>query len=116
MSAANVGTGAHTAREWRVIYLPAQKGLDAITVLMQDAAPKCGRLIVECYGSAWSAYWGAMGDRTIAEFLRDCDPEYVAGKLYPSNARRNKSDEAYLVRIVEAVMSALPAHATGAAA
>lgn len=40
--------------------------LDPVTVVLQDLGPGCGRLMVECWGSAWSAYWGGMGGEQYA--------------------------------------------------
>jgi hypothetical protein len=82
------------------------KALDPIRVIMQDIGPRQGRLIVECFGQAWSAYWGGMGDRTLREFLISCNASYIANKLTPPY-RLKKSDEAYLMRVVEAVHMAL---------
>ena len=62
-------------------------------------------MIVECWCSAWAAYWGGMGVRTLAEFIDSCDDFYVSGKLLPS--KYTKRDEAYLLRIVEAVQIAI---------
>lgn len=84
--------------------------LDPVTVVLQDVAQGRGRLLVECYGSAWSGYWGAIGDRTLLEFLVDCHPSYIAGNMHPTDRRVNKREAAYMVRIVEAVHSALRAY------
>lgn len=81
--------------------------LDPITVMLQDVAPGCGRLVVECYGSAWSGYWGAMGDRDLIGFLLGCDHSYIAGKMHSNDRKMKKVEEVYLNRIVEAVHSAL---------
>lgn len=81
--------------------------LDPITVVLQDLGAGHGRLIVECWGSAWSAYWGGMGGRTLAEFITDSHPEYIAGKMEPNNRRQTKRDSQYLLRITEAVHAAL---------
>lgn len=55
--------------------------LDPITVIAEDLGPCQGKIIIECYGQSWSAYWGGMGNRTIAEFFCRCDEHYLAGKL-----------------------------------
>lgn len=82
--------------------------LDPITVVLQDAGAGSGRLFVECYGVAWAHYWGAMGERRIREFLLDTHPDYVTGKLLPYGDRRiPQKEEAYLHRIVTAVLDAL---------
>lgn len=80
--------------------------LDPITVILQDDGPGRGRIIIECWGKAWSAYWGAMGTRTLKEFVLSCDRAYIETKLSPE--RLKKADAAYLKRIVAAVLEALP--------
>jgi len=38
--------------------------------------------MIECYGKAWTSYWGGMGeDRTIATFFCDCNNDYIIGKM-----------------------------------
>ncbi len=82
--------------------------LDPITVVLQDLGPSAGRLIVECYGSAWSGYWGAMGDRNLFDFLCVCSPQYISGKMHPTDHRKmTKREEAYLDRVVNVVLTAL---------
>ena len=78
-----------------------------ITVVLQDLGAGNGRLIVECFGSAWSGYWGAMGNCTIAKFLSDCSPEYIASRMHPNERRMKRSEESYLLRIVAAVQLVL---------
>ena len=82
-------------------------GLDPILVLLQDFELGKGRLIVECFGSAWSIYWGGMGEKTLRQFIVGADTNYIAGKLWPVKQRRTKRDMAYLERIVGAVRTAL---------
>lgn len=86
--------------------------LDPITVVLQDLAPEKGRLIVECYGRAWSAFWGAMGDRSLAEFIASCDADYIQTKLSPE--RLKKADAEYLGRISVVVRDAIRARSNGA--
>jgi len=74
--------------------------LDPITVLLRDVAPGSGHLIVECYGKAWSACWGAMGDRDLRTFVTDCHPDYISNRLDPNCGK-------YLLRIVSAMQDAL---------
>lgn len=56
-------------------------GLDPIRVMLTDLGPRRGRINIECYGKSWAAYWGAMGERTIAQFFCSCDEHYLAGNL-----------------------------------
>ena len=56
--------------------------LDPIRVLLWDYEPGVGRAIVDCYDSAWSLYWGAMGDATIAQFIASSeDVDYIASNM-----------------------------------
>lgn len=78
-------------------------GIDPVTVVLEDLGPGRGRLIVECFGQAWSAYWCAMGEtRTVAKFVAASDRDYVVCRL--GAARR---DREYLSKIVDAVKDAL---------
>lgn len=85
--------------------------LDPITVVLQDVGQGCGRLIVECFGSAWAGYWGATGSETLLDFLTGCHPGYIAGKMHSNDRKMKKSEAAYLERIIEAVHSALRSNA-----
>lgn len=71
------------------------KGLDPITVHLEDHAPGRGGITIQCYGKAWSAGWGAMGaDRTASEFVASCDAYYLIGCLAPMlQQTRFSSDE-----------------------
>ncbi len=55
--------------------------LDPITVFLENFDKGRGQITITCYGKAWTAYWGAMGDRTLSEFFCDCNTDYLANKL-----------------------------------
>lgn len=57
------------------------KALDPISVILDDLEPRKGKITITCYGKAWTAYWGGMGERTIAQFFYSCDQHYLAGNL-----------------------------------
>lgn len=83
-------------------------GLDPITVFWLDLAPCQGSVSITCYGSAWTAYFGGTGGRTIREFFIDADTPYLVGKLGITPQLKNtKRDQIYLGRIVRAVKEAL---------
>lgn len=63
------------------VYITELDHLDPVTVILEDIEPRKGKIIIECYGKSWSAYWGGMGNRTIAEFFCSCDEQYIAGNL-----------------------------------
>jgi len=80
--------------------------LDPITVILQDAGPNNGRLIIECYGDSWTAYWGAMGEPSLRAFLGIVSTDYIANRMMPGGLRKNRRSS-YLLRIVAAVKEAL---------
>lgn len=55
------------------------EALDPITVFAEDVEPRKGKITVSCYGKSWTAYWGGMGDRSLAEFFCSCNEDYIAG-------------------------------------
>lgn len=55
--------------------------LDPITVFLEDIEPRKGRITIQCYDKAWTAYWGGMGECTIAHFFTTVSPDYIAGNL-----------------------------------
>ena len=57
--------------------------LDPIRVTLDNGELGKGRITIECYSKAWSAYWGAMSDRTVEQFFVDCGNDYLIGNLSP---------------------------------
>lgn len=55
--------------------------LDPVTMILEDIGPGKGKLFIDCYGKAWTAYWGGMGSHTIAQFINTSDVDYLANKL-----------------------------------
>lgn len=53
--------------------------LDPVSVILEDYEPGRGRIIVECAGESWSAWWGAMSGRAVAQFVCDCGADYIIG-------------------------------------
>jgi hypothetical protein len=60
--------------------------VDPITVFAEDIGPRQGKVVIECYGKSWSAYWGGMGEQTVAEFFASCSPDYIANKMTDERA------------------------------
>ncbi|WP_411850697.1 hypothetical protein ACLB90_17795 [Stenotrophomonas sp. LGBM10] len=90
----------------REIRIPARNNLDPISVFVQDQAAGRGRIVVTCYGNAWQAFWGAMGDRTVMEFVAQCDADYVAGDMISGRqTRMTKAERAYTERIAREVIA-----------
>ena len=57
--------------------------LDPIRVLLEDHGNGAGKVIVECFGKAWSAFWGGMGKRSLPVFFCECNAPYIIGKFAP---------------------------------
>lgn len=66
--------------------------LDPITVILEDIAPRRGKIIIECFGKSWSSYRGGMGERTIAQFFCACDEHYLAKNLSNMTAEITDGD------------------------
>lgn len=82
--------------------------LDPIQVYWEDFGEGRGRVTITCYGEAWTAYWGAMGKRTIREFFFDADDDYISNRLQGAQfQKRNSGHTTYLKRIVRAIKSEL---------
>jgi hypothetical protein len=63
------------------ITIEGAAGLDPIRVFLEDIRPQRGRLTITCFSRAWTAAWGAMGSRSLAQFVEDCDVGYLAEYL-----------------------------------
>lgn len=68
------------------------EALDPVSVIVEDYVPGKGKIIIECYGQSWSAYWGGMSGRCLADFFCSCDEHYIAGKLSSINAEVDDFD------------------------
>lgn len=88
--------------------MPPGKGtLDPINVILRDFCGQ-GQIIVECYGSAWSHWFGAIGDSKLREFIAGCDEYYLATKLTSTTTRATtKREESYVQHIARAVIESL---------
>lgn len=83
-------------------------GLDPIHVYWHDFEPSKGSVTITCYGSAWTAYFGAMGGDTIRQFFARADVGYLVTKLgITPLLKQRKTDHAYLGRIVSAIKDAI---------
>ncbi|OCH31808.1 hypothetical protein A6E13_16425 [Aliivibrio fischeri] len=56
-------------------------GLDPITVYLEDSEVGKGKITIECWGKSWSAYWGAIGGKSLSDFFCKQNAEYLANNL-----------------------------------
>ena len=90
----------------RLIEIPRRNNLDPINVFVQDYELGRGRIVVTCYGQAWCGFWGAMGERTVMQFVAACDADYVAGNMLSGRHEYVKKHErTYVERIATEVIT-----------
>jgi hypothetical protein len=91
-----------------VLDVPSTPSLDRIEVFWRNYQLGKGSVTLTCYGSAWTAYFGAMGERTIQQFFAEAGTDYLTNKLGISpQLKQRKQDGDYLMRIINAVKSRL---------
>lgn len=61
--------------------------LDAVTVYVSNYAKGMGKIVIECYGQAWSCYWGGMGEQTLQQFVLGADNDYLLDKMLKETSR-----------------------------
>jgi hypothetical protein len=96
------------------LHIPRSESLDPIYCYFEDTKPGAGRITIACFGDAWTAAWGAMGDRTVRQFVAECDSYYLTNSLLQLRGA-NKRMRDYTGRIGASVIAALaqPADAEG---
>lgn len=78
---------------------------DPMNIFLQDFEPGQGRVVVECVGDAWAAYFNAMGkDRKIIDFLAELGEDYLAQKLDPSDGVTTKRERYRLADIANDII------------
>lgn len=92
----------------RAIRITGAPGLDWIEVFWVDYEPSRGSVTITCYGNAWTAYFGAMGGRDIRQFFAGSNTGYLVTKMGISQVLKSrKKDDAYLMKIIDAVKEAI---------
>jgi len=106
-------------KQIKMLFITEVKGLDPITVIIEDYKLGAGKIIIECYCETWANYWGSMGNKSVGEFFCGCDNSYLFGKMggellapiYDEDQQDFRDGQvAHLKRIFDAVREALDAH------
>ena len=71
------------AQQITSVRLTEVEALDPITVTLQNFEPGKGTIGIECWGKAWTAYWGGMSGDPVEEFFCRCNASYLIGNLDP---------------------------------
>lgn len=100
------------ASETRTLLITDVPRLDPVTVFLQDLGDGRGRLVVECYGKSWAAYFNATGTATLAEFIARGSHDYLTNALIREHRhtmleKATAGQETYIDRIVTAVIEAV---------
>ena len=102
----------------KTLRLTELDGLDPVTVMLEGGIGS-GKIIIECYGEAWTTFWGSMGEQTVGEFFCTCNNEYLFSKmggallepLYDADGVEHREYKVgYVKRIFDAVRGALEVH------
>lgn len=79
-------------RQTETYVLTGLDKLDPVTVYVTNYEIGRGKLVIECFGDAWAFYWGAMGERTLQEFVLKAENDYLLNKLL-KETRQTDFDE-----------------------
>lgn len=89
----------------RTLHISELPRLDPITVFIQNIEPGRGKITVEVFGQSWSTYFGNMGGKTIEQFVRGVDPDYLATRFLRADGRRpTVRQHSYCERVCAAVI------------
>ncbi|MFT6549977.1 MAG: hypothetical protein ACJA1I_000003 [Zhongshania marina] len=61
--------------------------LDPVTVYVTNYEPGRGKIVIECYGEAWTAFWGGMSGQSIQKFITDSHNDYVINKMVKNTSQ-----------------------------
>lgn len=93
----------------RTYRIESNGNIDPITVFVDPVRPGSSRITIQCYATAYTAYWGAHGaDTTVEQFFASCNDEYIVDNLLWGwggrvKAKQEKFVRAHLTKIVQAI-------------
>jgi hypothetical protein len=91
--------------------VPHSDGLDEVVAYWRNFEPGKGSVVLTCWGSAWTCYFGGMMGQTIQQFFAGCGADYLVNKLgCTQHLKQSKRNDAYLARIIKAVQATLKAN------
>lgn len=80
--------------------------LDPISLYLEDFGQGRGKLTVGCWDTTWSYFWGAMGNRTLEEFILKTNNSYLANKLKREGEKFTELDiDVLKVRIKQEIIT-----------
>lgn len=82
------------------ILLTGAKGLDPISLFIEDFEPGRGQITINCYNKSWTSYWGGCGKDGVLSFFLSCDKYYLT-KNFMSHEERSEPDIAKTIKLVK---------------
>ncbi|BCE02954.1 hypothetical protein [Marinicellulosiphila megalodicopiae] len=76
----------------RSLKITGVERLDPVSVYIEGYVQGKGKLTVECFGKSWSAFWGAIGKKTVEEFILSSDICYLANSLWDHSKEQYEDD------------------------
>ena len=76
----------------RSLKITGLERLDPVSVYIEGHVQGKGKLTVECFGKSWSAFWGAIGNKTVEEFILSSDICYLANSLWDHSKEQYEDD------------------------
>lgn len=78
--------------------------LDPVTVYIENFELGRGKLTIEVFGDSWSAGWGAMGKRTLEEFVLSTDNHYLSKNLSTLSALSEDDYDGFIEKCYEQII------------
>jgi len=76
-----VGKMKYEISDVKKILINDLKDLDPISLYIEEYNKAGGKLVITCFDKSWSYYWGAIGDKSLIEFILSADNHYLSKKL-----------------------------------
>ena len=85
--------------------------LDPIHVILRDCGGS-GQIIVTCFSSSWTQWFGAIGQQSLRDFIAQCDHGYLADKLLCNTSQKfNYVTTNWVHQIARAVIDSMKVQA-----
>jgi len=85
------------------------KGVEAISLFIEDPSPGFGQVTILCSdNNAWTYFEGGTGDESMAEFFCNCDSDYLVDRLAPHVEHRLSLKEDIIPTVKKALRQLAP--------
>lgn len=84
------------------------KGVEAISLFIEDPSPGFGQITILCSDNAWTFFEGGIGYESMAEFFCNCDSEYLVDRLVQHSEHRFLLKETIIPTVKKALKQLAP--------